>query len=197
MSINDEITSLENMARQKISEIHTAMPGKIISFDPSTCTATVKPTLMYYTADDDILEYPLITGVPVFMPRAGSAQITYPVKADDSCLIVFSERSIDEWIGKGSTDNHDPRQYDLTDGFAFVGMFPAQSIDPNNVELINGGTKVSVTPDNNVNITGNVNIIGNVTVQGAVTASGDVLGSGISLIAHTHTAPHGETSPSH
>lgn len=191
MSINDEITSIENMARQKISEIHTAMPGKIISFDASTCTATVKPTLMYYTADDDILEFPLITGVPVFMPRAGSAQITYPVKAGDSCLIVFSERSIDEWLGKGSTDNHDPRQYDLTDGFAFVGMFPTQSIDPNNVELINGGTKVSVTPSNNVNIIGNVN------VQGTVTVSGDVIGGGISLIGHTHSYHHGETSPSH
>lgn len=190
MSINDEITSIENMAKQKISEIHTAMPGKIISFDASTCTATVKPTLMYYTADDDILEYPLITGVPVFMPRAGSAQITYPVKADDSCLIVFSERSIDEWLGKGSTDNHDPRQYDLTDGFAFVGMFPTQSINQDNVELINGGTKVSVTPSNTVNIIGNVN------VQGTVTVSGDVIGGGISLIGHTHSYHHGSTSPS-
>ena len=95
MSINDEITSLENMAKQKISEIHTAIPAKIISFDAATCTAVVKPTLMCYTADDGLLEYPLITGVPVFMPRAGSAQITYPVKADDSCLLIFSERSID------------------------------------------------------------------------------------------------------
>lgn len=191
MSINDEITSLENMAKQKISEIHTAMPAKIISFDASTCTAVVKPTLMYYTADDELLEYPLITGVPVFMPRAGSAQITYPVKADDSCLLIFSERSIDEWLGKGASDNHDPRQYDLTDAFAFVGMCPAQSISAENVELINSGTKISVTPGNTVNITGNVNI------QGTVTVSGDVIGGGISLIGHTHGYHHGETSSSH
>lgn len=187
----DTLEGLENLMQQKIGSIHTCLPGTILSFDASTCLASVKSTLKKYTADDRVLEYPVIDGVPVFMPHAGAAQITYPVKAGDSCLIVFSERSIDEWLGVGSDDNHDPRQYDLTDGFCFVGMMPSQSISAENVEVINGGTKISLTPGNTINVVGNIN------VQGSITCSGDVLGGGISLIGHTHTAPHGETSSSH
>lgn len=209
MSVNDYMSTIENIAKQKVGEIHTALPGEIISFDATTCIATVKPTLLYFTTDGERLEYPLITGVPIFMPRAGNAQITYPVKSGDKCLIVFSERSIDEWMGKGSADNHDPRQFDLTDGFAFVGMCPAQSISADNVELINNGTVISVTPANTVNIIGDVNIKGNVNISGntnvdgnysckgtsrmsgSITCDGDVTADGISLHSHTHTCPHG------
>lgn len=95
----DTLEGLENLMQQKIGSIHTCLPGIVLSFDASTCLASVKSTLKKYTADDRVLEYPVIDGVPVFMPHAGAAQITYPVKPGDSCLIVFSERSIDEWLG--------------------------------------------------------------------------------------------------
>lgn len=191
MDINKFYQNMQDMINNGIGGIHTACPATIVSFDAGTCIASVKPEMMYYKTDGDTIDYPIIIGVPVFMPRAGTAQITYPVKEGDSCLLVFSERSLDEWLGKGSTDNHDPRRYDLTDAFCFVGMCPSQSISADNVEVINGGTKISLTPGNAINIVGNIN------VQGTITCSGDVQGGGISLIGHTHTAPHGETSPSH
>lgn len=183
MDVNDFFEAAEQVADARLSIIHTALPGTVISFDATTCTASVKPSLTYYRSDGNTLDYPVIVGVPVFMPHAGSAQITYPVKKGDECLLVFSERSIDEWLGK--TEEHDPRRYDLTDAFCFVGMRPTQSISAENVELINGPTVVSVTPSSTVNITGNVNITGKVTV------TGDVVGGGISLIEHTHACPHG------
>lgn len=209
VSRNNHTDDVRKMMRQAISDIHTAIVGTIISFNAANCIASVKPALQYHVADGRIIDYPVITGVPVFMPRAGNAQITYPVKAGDSCLLVFSERSLDEWIGKGDADNHDPRQYDLTDAMAFVGMCPAQSISDTNVELINGSTLVSVAPDGNVNITGNVNISGNVNITGNLTTSGtskmsgsiacdsDITAGNISVQGHTHTAPHGETSSAH
>lgn len=200
MSNNQNMAALEAIIKQRIGEIHTALPGTIVKFDAGSCIATVKPSLSYYAADESILEYPLITGVPVFMPRAGNAQITYPVKAGDSCWVCISERSLDEWMNKGSTDNHDPRQYDLTDAVCFVGMCPAQSISAANVELINGRTLVSVTPDGDVNIVGNVNIQGNITctgtshMNGDITCDGDVTASGVSLQTHRHSGV--ESGPS-
>lgn len=189
---NQGIEAIDSAIKQRISEIRTGMPGEIISFDAGTCTATVKPLLKFYTADDQVLDYPLIIGVPVFMPHAGNAQITYPVKAGDGCWIVFAERSIDEWLGKRDGDNHDPRQYDLSDAACFVGMRRVQSISESNVELINGTTLVSVTPGGEVNITGNVNIKGNITCTGTskmagnITCSGDVIASDISVVSHVH-----------
>lgn len=191
MTGNELAQNIEDMINAGIGGIHTACPATIISFDAGSCIATVNPSMVFYKCDDETINYPVITNVPVFMPHAGSAQITYPVKAGDSCLLVFAERSIDEWLGKGSTDNHDPRRYDLTDAFCFVGMMPVQSISADNVEVINAGTKISVTPSNTINIVGNIN------VQGSITCTGDVQGGGISLIGHTHTAPHGETSSAH
>ena len=191
MDVNEFAQGIEDMISNGIAGIHTACPATIVSFDAGTCVASVKPTMTYYKSDGTTLDYPVIIGVPVFMPKAGSSQITYPVKAGDSCLLVFAERSIDEWMGKGNSDNHDPRRYDLTDAFCFVGMCPAQSISADNVEVINGGTKISLTPSNTINVVGNIN------VQGTIICTGDVQGGGISLIGHTHTAPHGETSSSH
>ena len=90
--------------------------------------------LRYHLADGDILDYPLIVECPVFMPK--ETRIT--VKR----WLIFSERSLDEWIGFGSENDHDPRQYDLTDGYCIVGLEPIQSISPDNIELINSGTLV-------------------------------------------------------
>lgn len=191
MDVNEFAQGIEDMISNGVSGIHTACPATIISFDAGTCIASVKPTMTYYKSDGTTLDYPVIIGVPVFMPKAGSSQITYPVKAGDSCLLVFAERSIDEWMGKGNSDNHDPRRYDLTDAFCFVGMCPAQSISADNVEVINGGTKISLTPSNTINVVGNIN------VQGTIVCTGDVIGGGISLVGHTHGYHHGETSSSH
>lgn len=191
MDVNEFAQGIEDMISNGIAGIHTACPATIVSFDAGTCVASVKPTMTYYKSDGTTLDYPVIIGVPVFMPKAGSSQITYPVKAGDSCLLVFAERSIDEWMGKGNSDNHDPRRYDLTDAFCFVGMCPSQSISADNVEVINGGTKISLTPSNTINVVGNIN------VQGTIVCTGDVIGGGISLIGHTHGYHHGETSSSH
>lgn len=190
MDVNEFAQGIEDMISNGIAGIHTACPATIVSFDAGTCVASVKPTMTYYKSDGTTLDYPVIIGVPVFMPKAGSSQITYPVKAGDSCLLVFAERSIDEWMGKGNSDNHDPRRYDLTDAFCFVGMCPAQSISADNVEVINGGTKISLTPSNTINVIGNIN------VQGTITCTGDVQGGGISLISHVHSYHHGTTSSS-
>ena len=190
MDVNEFAQGIEDMISKGIAGIHTACPATIVSFDAGTCVASVKPTMTYYKSDGTTLDYPVIIGVPVFMPKAGSSQITYPVKAGDSCLLVFAERSIDEWMGKGNSDNHDPRRYDLTDAFCFVGMCPAQSISADNVEVINGGTKISLTPSNTINVIGNIN------VQGTITCTGDVQGGGISLISHVHSYHHGTTSSS-
>ena len=209
MTGNDIAQNIEDMISNGISGIHTACPATILSFDAGTCIATVKPFMSYYKSDGTTIDYPVVSGVPVFMPHAGNAQITYPVKAGDGCLLVFAERSTDEWIGKGNKDNHDPRRYYLTDAFCFVGMRPTQSISAENVELINNGTLVSVTPDNTVNIIGNVNIKGNVSIQGNYSCSGtsrmsgkiacdsDITAGSISVQNHTHTGVHGETSSAH
>ena len=76
------------------------MPGKIVSFDPSTGLATVLPIMKFRKPDGSTMEYPQITGVPVMFPQSMNQQATiaYPIKPDDGCIILVAEQSIDYWM---------------------------------------------------------------------------------------------------
>ena len=62
-----EVTAeIEKTAKAVVNEIHTALPGEIVSFDGAT--ATVKPIGQYVTSDGVSLSYPTITEAPVCFP---------------------------------------------------------------------------------------------------------------------------------
>lgn len=108
------------------SMLRVSLPGIIESFDPIACTCTVQPALKGQTADElgnmKSAPLPLLVDVPVIFPRGGGCTITFPVKAGDECLVVFSDRCIDFWWQSGGVqESVDPRQHDLSDAFAIVG----------------------------------------------------------------------------
>ncbi|WP_065649245.1 Gp138 family membrane-puncturing spike protein [Pantoea eucrina] len=108
------------------SMLRVSLPGIIESFDPIACTCTVQPALKGQTADElgniKSAPLPLLVDVPVIFPRGGGCTITFPVKAGDECLVVFSDRCIDFWWQSGGVQEPvDPRQHDLSDAFAIVG----------------------------------------------------------------------------
>lgn len=113
--------------RQSINEqIRVALPGIIKSFDPDTVTATVQPSVRSMERDNDgnttTDDYPLLVDVPVIFPRGGGCTLTFPVKAGDECLVIFSDRCIDFWWQNGGIQEPaDPRMHDLSDAFAIVG----------------------------------------------------------------------------
>lgn len=108
------------------SMLRVSMPGIIQSFDPIACTCTVQPAISGQVADEagefKSAPLPLLVDVPVVFPRGGGCTITFPVKAGDECLVVFSDRCIDFWWQNGGVQEPvDPRQHDLSDAFAFIG----------------------------------------------------------------------------
>lgn len=106
--------------------LRVAMPGIIQSFDPETVTCTVQPAIYGQKVGDDgkatSEAIPILPDVPVVFPRGGGCTLTFPVKAGDECLLVFSDRCIDFWWQNGGVQEAvDPRQHDLSDAFAIVG----------------------------------------------------------------------------
>ena len=64
--MNSELVNrIKETAQKAAEDIHTAVPGKILSYDPAKGQATVKPTMKFTTKGGNILDYPQITGVPV------------------------------------------------------------------------------------------------------------------------------------
>ncbi|EBT4809645.1 translation initiation factor IF-2 [Salmonella enterica] len=109
-----------------MSALRVSMPGIVQSFDPDTVTAVVQPAIKGYEPDSNGVSQsttlPLLVDVPVVLPRGGGCTLTFPVKAGDECLVIFSDRCIDFWWQNGGVQEPvDDRVHDLSDAFCIVG----------------------------------------------------------------------------
>ena len=184
-----EFTSeLKSFTKDAISEIHTALPGRIESFNPDRCEADVVPYGRFKKADGEMMAFPKIPGVPVLIPQGAgqNAAIAYPVKAGDECLLLFSEQTLELW--RSGAESKTDLRFDLQNAVALVGLFAKPSplmkeaAQKNAVVIANNGTKITLLPSGGVEIAGNVTINGNLTVSGSGTVGG------VSVNKHTHTS---------
>jgi hypothetical protein len=107
----------------RLKEVHTCLPGIVQKFDPTTQTATVQPAIQRIFIDKGPVKLPLCVDVPVQFPAGGDFVLTFPVHANDECLLVFSERAIDFWWDRGGVQlPAEYRMHDLSDAYAIVGV---------------------------------------------------------------------------
>lgn len=184
------IQSFKNFFERQRNEMHTAMPGKITAFDSATGMATVQPVMKYRKPDNTTIDFPEVSGVPVCFPQgAGQAvSIAYPVAEGDTCMMVFSEQSLDLWqYGQETTTD---LRFDLSNAMCIPGLFstanPAmkQACEEGAIVLSAGGTSVVIGASG-------VQIKGNVSVEGGMETSGDTVAAGKSVSGHTHTGDSG------
>lgn len=111
---------LKRLIWSELADVHTNIPGTIISYDAQSGRAVVKPSLSKLLANGIELPAPRIVDVPVCWPSgdAYSALIACPLKAGDSVLLKFSERAVDDWLSTGEKVPTDPRMFDLSDAYA-------------------------------------------------------------------------------
>lgn len=158
------IEVLRQSTQQSVSRIHTAMPGRVESYNAETQTANVKPLSVATSVDADgsitSQEYPVLVSVPVMFPRAGGYYTTYPIVVGDFVLLVFCERSVDEYIaGTGEvSEPWDLRMHDLSDAVALPGFYPSQvaipEVSTEGMELgQEGGSKITIKPQGIVETT--------------------------------------------
>ena len=127
----DELAQDRQLFDRMAYRINTAIPGVIVSFDPETRLAEVNPAIMQKTFIDGATGYeqlPTIISVPCYFPFSSISgfSLTFPVKTGDSCLLIFSQRCIDNWLENGGIqlpeDGLGSRHHDITDAFALVGF---------------------------------------------------------------------------
>lgn len=113
----------------KVVNIHTTLPGKVVSFDKLKQTAVVRPGIKRYFRGQGWKTLPDLMDVPVSFPRGGDFALTLPVRTGDECKISFSERAIDTWFASGGEQvPHSYRTHDLSDAFAEVGISSAPNV---------------------------------------------------------------------
>lgn len=109
---------------KKLCDVNVSMPASIVSYDATKNIATVKPAFKTKFVDSDSAEdLPNIFNVPVIFPRMGNSHLVLPIKAGNTGMLVFQQRSIDGWISRGGTvDPQDKRKFALSDAVFVVGL---------------------------------------------------------------------------
>lgn len=154
---NDAQESLRVTLEGWQSQLWTALPGILQSFDAAKITAVVQPA---YKAkrrmpDGSVVDFdlPLLLDCPVVFPSGGGCTLTFPLKINDEVLVVLASRCIDAWWQQGGPQPAlDMRMHDLSDGFVLPGVFsqprviPSISIAAAHFRSNSGETFVSIDP---------------------------------------------------
>jgi hypothetical protein len=166
------------------SQINTSVPGTIVSYDPSTNRATVRPALSRRLANGEELHAPNIVQVPVVFPTAGmntgkQAAFTMPIAPGDGVELTFQQRCLENWLSGRTDAPNDPRQFDLSDCVATPGLNAGGVVgDPTNVVLRFDKASVILRPDNSI-------VVGNDNGSITITEDGTIVLKGTSIVVDT------------
>lgn len=190
----------------QLNNVHTALPATIISYDYTQQKASVQPSIKKRYADDSMqaIDLPVINNVPVIFPISGTASITFPINEGDFCLLVFIERSTDQWKSNGpGYQPDDPRKFDLSDAIAIPGLLPFNATFPatNNTDFVikYGNSSITITDSGEIEInsgtetssitsTGDINISASGTLTANGTAGAELKSSGTAKVNGTLVA---------
>lgn len=177
------------------SEVWTALPGIVVSFNPAEQSCVIQPALRAKVQNfDNSFEWvtlPLLLDCPVIFPSGGGCSLTFPIFAGDEVLVVFASRCIDSWWQSGGVQvQSEIRMHDLSDGFVIPGprskpnVIPSISTDAAQLRSDTGNSMVSVDPAGNLTVSasGTVNLTAaNVNITGVLTINGTA------FLSHHHS----------
>lgn len=146
-----EVTGVQ--AQSEREAMWGQMPGKVVSFDPDTQTATIQP-LYKPKLNGVATEMAQLKEVPVRFMRMGGFVLTTPVKEGDYVTLRPSMRNMDNYHEGGDGEAFDKRSFSLSDMEAFLdGGEPASEaisgFNSTNMELrsANGNFKIEMSED--------------------------------------------------
>lgn len=196
---------LEAFADALCSELHTALPGRVESYDASAQVADVTPQLRRALSTDSgetVHEtLPTLRRVRVMQPRAhqGGWHIHCPLAPGDFVLLVVLERDPTRWITTGElSPTPDTRTHHLAHAIAIPGLYPhAQRLTnpPTNAMVIGreGGARIELRTDGTVVIFGDAIKLGSDGVAKHVALAEDVESALATMrtefFAHVHPIP--------
>ena len=149
--------NIKPLIRKISSDIRVAMPATIEEYDFKTQKASVKIDMQEAYGEDSLIDYPVLTNVPVIFPKSGGASLTMPVVRGDTCLVLFFDRDMTAWLlGAKSKKPNSPRHHDLNDAVIIMGLSPftAKSAAKNNTDVLltYHGSNIALKPNGEIDI---------------------------------------------
>lgn len=156
---NSSRTLAEKAARDRAEDQWGPIRGEVVSYDPATQTATIRPKIVKKDGEGNDLQPPDLEEVPIDFGSAGGGRMTFPVKPGDQVMLTAGMRSTEaDEPGKAP----DTRSRSLSDMRATVtgGNMPGegmQNVDPDNVHIggdAEGQYGVKLSPDGKMSLAG-------------------------------------------
>jgi hypothetical protein len=150
---------LQTAIDSSLKELHTTMPAIIKNFYPDTQLIDAQPTIKR-KLDGVLVDLPLLVDVPIRFFRSKNFSMTCPVEIGDHVLILFAERSIDNWLLTGEIKSPENiRKHSLSDAFAIPFMYPQTELitdfDPINFTIKCDAGFLKLTPAGDIFLNGN------------------------------------------
>jgi hypothetical protein len=179
---NEFKDAIKKWIQKGAENVHVSMIGKIESYDPSTNRASITPVGSFTAPDWQEIPYPTIHQVPLQYPcgNGGKSGCTFPVKTGDTCIIIFADHQIENFLSGEKSD--DMRNHSLNDAYAIPTLFsasvPTLKSNPDDVCLFNNGS-LAVLNEGTFKI-----MLADGTT--ATFGGGDLVVNGISSVHHVH-----------
>lgn len=117
----------QQLKTEIFKDLKVCLPANITAVNPDG-TVDVLPSVMQNIAQVGLptgldFTYPQLVSCPLVTTQGGGVGVVMPVEVGDECLVVFSDRALNNWFMTG-----DPaplpsfRMHDISDGFVLVGL---------------------------------------------------------------------------
>jgi len=154
---------LKRTMRKVYETMRVAMPAVIESYDATKSLATVKITIPHVRDDEEVLDVPIISAVPVMWLSTLTTRITFPLKRGDWGLLIHCDGDIGKWaLDMDASTPQSKRRHAWTDAVFLPQMHGVTVTSP---------LAVNVTAPS-IALTGNTTIAGNLIVTGTSTLAG-------------------------
>lgn len=145
---------VKNTITELLQGVHTAIPGKIVTYNPAKCEAEILPYGKFKKPDGAYLDFPQLNHIPILFPQSCGQAFTmvYPINPGDECLILIQEQTLDVWRGAGAQSDNDLR-FDLTNAVAVMGLFAKpqtlakEAQEENKLIIQKDGHRLQIKPD--------------------------------------------------
>ena len=135
-----------------LADIHTVVVAKITAVNESTISCI---PVINRVVKGESKQLPEFIEVPPVILQGGGSYIAEPIKPDDCCLVLISERCYDAWYaGSDFVAPLEMRMHDYSDGFALCGVNSSSTAIA--IPKINRLMKGSTDHEGDLVLTGNI-----------------------------------------
>ena len=190
----------EPSIRSGINKIYTSMPCRVdtVTYTDSGIFLSVTGLTQLTLPSGYVVDSPTIENVPVLLPSAGGAVISLPVAVNDTVLVNFTMRTLEDWLnGDGRAVATTPNiSHSINNATAILGLYakkdprnPYKDLTKDAVEIRYKNTSIKLTGDDiTISSSGKVHIDSD-DIQLSEGTEKAVLGESLKTWLNAHTHP--------